>query len=135
MATSKVWQFRILVFSAHIFAVILIIYLVASIDRPPQPNEEWSSIPLVQRFSNPEYLKGGEALYNQYCIACHGSRGNGGVGPALNDAEWIHGGTADDVIKSVAEGFPARGMAAWQPIMGTTGVEQVSAYVLSLAAD
>ena len=49
----------------------------------------------------------GGRLFQTYCSACHGADGAGQVllgAPALNDAEWLYGGTPDAVRASVAEG-------------------------------
>ena len=49
----------------------------------------------------------GGKLYQMYCTACHGADGAGQVllgAPALNDAEWLYGGTRADVHVSIAQG-------------------------------
>lgn len=49
----------------------------------------------------------GGTLYQTYCSACHGADGAGQPllgAPALNDAEWLYGGTTEAVRASIAMG-------------------------------
>jgi cytochrome c oxidase cbb3-type subunit III len=77
-----------------------------------------------------ELARLGAAVYQSNCAACHGVNLEGGIGVALNDGEWIHGGSQEEVLRSVAEGIPAQGMPAWGPILGQERVRQVTAYIL-----
>lgn len=74
----------------------------------------------------------GDIIFKANCVVCHGAFGEGKIGPNLTDKNWIHGGDIDSIQKSIAEGIPAKGMLAWKPIIGNTGVRQVSRYVMSL---
>jgi cytochrome c oxidase cbb3-type subunit 3 len=64
------------------------------------------------------------------CIACHGANLEGGIGAALDDDEWIHGGSVEAVVQTIREGVLQMGMPAWGPILGPEGVNQVAAYIL-----
>ncbi|MCA9490928.1 MAG: c-type cytochrome [Myxococcales bacterium] len=47
-------------------------------------------------------------LYHRRCSGCHGATGGGSsIAPALNDADWLHGGSLVEIARSVREGFPA----------------------------
>lgn len=49
----------------------------------------------------------GAALFQQFCIACHGPDGAGNplIGaPALNDTDWTYGGSRADVIATLTNG-------------------------------
>jgi cytochrome c oxidase cbb3-type subunit 3 len=49
----------------------------------------------------------GRALFNQYCIACHGVTGQGNIAvgaPNLTDDIWLYGGGMEDVVYSIANG-------------------------------
>ncbi len=83
----------------------------------------------------PEAVAAGEAVYMQNCVPCHGAALEGGIGAALNDAEWIHGSDAESVIRVVTEGILDKGMIAWGPILGPEKINQVSAYVLAKNAE
>ena len=83
----------------------------------------------------PEAVAAGEAIYTQNCLMCHGAELEGGIGTALNDDEWIHGGEAEDVIRIITEGVPEKGMLTWGPILGPEKINQVAAYVLEKNAE
>jgi cytochrome c oxidase cbb3-type subunit 3 len=46
-------------------------------------------------------INAGKELFAKTCVACHMSNGEGGVGPNLTDDYWIHGGSINDVFKSM----------------------------------
>lgn len=71
----------------------------------------------------------GKAVYDQNCVACHGADMKGGIGPDLTDAEWVHGGTIEEIRTTVTDGVPEKGMLAWGAILGPDKVAKVSAYV------
>lgn len=83
----------------------------------------------------PEAVAAGLEIYTQNCLMCHGAALEGGIGVALNDDEWIHGGEPEDVIRIITEGVPEKGMLTWGPILGPEKVNQVAAYVLSKNAE
>jgi len=56
--------------------------------------------------ADPQVAAGG-ALFQQFCMACHGADGSGNPllgAPALNDAVWNYGGERAQVIESIAAG-------------------------------
>jgi cytochrome c oxidase cbb3-type subunit 3 len=71
-------------------------------------------------------------IFSENCVACHGSQGEGGVGPNLTDNYWLHGGKINDVFKSVKYGWPANGMKSWQTDFSSIQIAQVVCYVKSL---
>lgn len=79
----------------------------------------------------PEAVGAGETVFAQNCAACHGANLQGGIGPTFLDAEWLHGGQASDIIRTITEGVPAKGMIAWGPILSPEQINQVAAYVVS----
>lgn len=75
----------------------------------------------------------GKAVYDGKCLACHGDKGQGLVGPNLTDKFWIHGdGKAAAVAKVVTEGVADKGMPPWGPVLTPDELAQVSAYVISM---
>ena len=80
----------------------------------------------------PDRVAEGRALFEQYCVVCHGNQGEGGVGPNLTDDYWLHGSSPLDQHAVVTNGVPAKGMAAWGNQLGPRRVETVVAYVLTL---
>ncbi len=72
------------------------------------------------------------------CVACHGEDGSGivggypGVGPNLVDEYWLHGGSVQDVFKTIKYGVPEKGMIAWKDNYSAKEMAQITAFVLSL---
>ncbi|QCR22207.1 c-type cytochrome [Pontibacter sp. SGAir0037] len=77
-------------------------------------------------------LESGKAIFAQNCAACHGTEGQGTVGPNLTDAYWLHGGDVNDIFKTVKFGVPAKGMVPWQGKLTKDQILEVSSYILSL---
>jgi len=86
---------------------------------------------------NAVFTDAGKATFNSLCAACHlpSLRGKGenpgAVGPNLIDTAWIHGGTPKEVYRTVSTGVLAKGMPAWEPVLGQKKTAEVVAYVLS----
>lgn len=77
-------------------------------------------------------LQQGQQAYAQFCASCHGDQGQGLVGPNLTDAYWLHGARPTEILKTVASGVTAKGMPAWEPVLGPSKVEAVTAYLLTM---
>jgi cytochrome c oxidase cbb3-type subunit III len=82
-----------------------------------------------------ELAAAGLSVYQTNCGACHGMTLEGGIGPNLKDGQWLHGGSPHEVMQTISDGVPAKGMPAWGPILGPERVKQVTAYVLSLQGE
>lgn len=75
------------------------------------------------------------------CYACHGSKGEGLVGPNLTDAEWIHSkGTLEDIEAQIIHGIPKEESKSGIPMPPRGGstisdedIKACAAYVLSLS--
>ncbi len=52
-------------------------------------------------------LRGGSVIYRQDCSACHGERGEGGIGPELSDTDLSVNEIVAQVYGGHAEGMPA----------------------------
>lgn len=70
--------------------------------------------------------------YGKYCVSCHGSQGQGLVGPNLTDDYWIHGGGITNVYAVIKNGVPAKGMISWQLVFTPKQIQELASYVLSL---
>lgn len=55
-----------------------------------------------------------EQMYESFCASCHGKDMSGGLGPALNDDVWKHGGSDADIARIIKQGVPKAGMPAWE---------------------
>ena len=87
---------------------------------------------LETELKNPQLIAAGKEIYTLNCSPCHGAEGQGVVGPNLTDKYWLHGGGAEDIMTSVMNGFPDKGMVAWKTILGRNKIKQVTAFVISL---
>jgi cytochrome c oxidase cbb3-type subunit 3 len=76
-------------------------------------------------------IDGGQKIYATNCVACHGDKGQGGVGPNLTDKFWIHGGGIKDIFKTVKYGVPDKGMRAWQSEIKPADMQAVASYILA----
>ncbi len=83
---------------------------------------------------DPEAHAIGERLFLNNCAACHGSDAKGAKGfPNLTDDDWLHGGSPDKIIETIAEGRQGQ-MPVMAPAVGSADeVKQVANYVLSLS--
>ena len=57
-------------------------------------------------------LDAGKVNYLKICAACHGIEGTGipPAFPSLVDGEWLHGSSPEEVVRSIANGYPEKGM-------------------------
>ncbi len=58
--------------------------------------------------------------------------GEGGVGPNLTDKYWLHGGSIQDVFKTIKYGWPDKGMKSWKDDYSPAQIAQIASYVKSL---
>jgi cytochrome c oxidase cbb3-type subunit 3 len=77
-------------------------------------------------------LAEGEATFKSVCAACHGQKGEGGVGPNMTDDNWIHGGGIKNVFKTIKYGVPEKGMISWQSQLKPSDMQKVASYILTL---
>lgn len=83
--------------------------------------------------SNPDMMKTGKDAFTTTCLACHGSQGEGGIGPNLTDKFWIHSkGEAQKIYEAIVNGFPDKGMPAWGAVIPKENHVPLAAYVFSL---
>lgn len=74
----------------------------------------------------------GELIYKNVCAACHGQKGEGGVGPNMTDEYWIHGGGIKDIFKTIKQGVPEKGMISWSSQLNPSDIQKVASYILTL---
>ncbi|WP_367916014.1 cbb3-type cytochrome c oxidase N-terminal domain-containing protein [Leadbetterella sp. DM7] len=77
-------------------------------------------------------LANGKTIFESNCAACHGASGEGTVGPNLTDEYWLHGGSINDVFKTIKYGVPEKGMISWQSTIKPKDMQDVANYILSL---
>lgn len=77
-------------------------------------------------------IEAGKGLFAATCGACHGPDGGGTVGPNLTDEYWLHGGSIQDVFKSIKYGWADKGMKSWKDDYSPVQLAQLASYVKSL---
>jgi cytochrome c oxidase cbb3-type subunit III len=77
-------------------------------------------------------LANGKDIFEKSCAVCHAADGGGGVGPNLTDVYWLHGGSINDVFKTIKYGVPQKGMIAWQATLKPTDIRDVASYILTM---
>lgn len=87
---------------------------------------------LMALAKDPEAVTRGKAVFSQNCVACHGDKGQGVIGPNLTDAYWIHGGKPMEIHKVVSFGVPEKGMIAWKNALSAKTINDVVAYILTI---
>ncbi|MBS1614847.1 MAG: c-type cytochrome [Bacteroidetes bacterium] len=73
------------------------------------------------------------ALFKNTCAACHREDAGGMVGPNLTDNYWLHGGTLQDVFKSIKYGWKDKGMPEWQHNMSAKQIAGLASYIKHLS--
>ena len=86
----------------------------------------------VAIIADEDKLSLGEAVYLGNCAACHGQKGEGGIGPNMTDKYWIHGGSVVDIFKTIKYGVPAKGMIAWKSQLRPSDIQNVASYILTM---
>jgi cytochrome c oxidase cbb3-type subunit 3 len=86
----------------------------------------------VKILTDPDDLAAGKAVFQTICFACHGMSGEGGVGPNLTDNYWLHGGSIQEIFKTIKYGWPDKGMKSWKDDYSPHQIAQIASYVKSL---
>ena len=77
-------------------------------------------------------IKSAEVNYVANCVACHGAKGEGGVGPNLTDDYWLHKGSLNDIYHTLKVGYPDKGMQSWASKFSPKEMSQLASYVKTL---
>lgn len=87
---------------------------------------------IAELLKNPGLSTTGNGLYATVCASCHGAKGEGGIGPNLTDAYWIHGGKDLQVFTTISKGVVDKGMAAWESSISTENRVALVAFIKSI---
>ncbi len=74
----------------------------------------------------------GKGIFIGKCAACHGQKGEGGIGPNMTDDYWLHGGNIKKIFTTIKHGVPDKGMIAWEAQMSPSEIQSVASYILTL---
>lgn len=94
--------------------------------------KELSEADLEAMLKDPQMAVAGAAAFTGKCAACHGPELQGGIGPNLTDAFWIHGkGTRLDIMQTIQKGVADKGMPAWESLLSQNEILSLTALILS----
>jgi cytochrome c oxidase cbb3-type subunit 3 len=88
--------------------------------------------PAARYLKDPEAVDRGRRIFIGTCGAyCHSTHDVERDAPSLFDCEWKHGGTDEQIFKSIAEGIPNTRMPAWKGALpqGDDDIWRVVAYL------
>ena len=77
-------------------------------------------------------LADAKVVFNNVCAACHRPDGGGNVGPNLTDDYWLHGGSVQDIFKTLKYGWKDKGMPAWGGNLSPKQMANITGYIKSL---
>jgi mono/diheme cytochrome c family protein len=63
-------------------------------------------------------VSAGQKLFTKSCSPCHGSDGEGDVGPSLNDKQFLSTTPDDTIFSIISSGVPGTEMPAWNQSHG-----------------
>lgn len=86
----------------------------------------------VEVSTDESVLANGGKIYARSCAVCHAPDGGGGIGPNLVDEYWLHGGSINDIFKTIKYGVPDKGMISWQSQMSASNMSDLSSFIASL---
>jgi cytochrome c oxidase cbb3-type subunit 3 len=92
------------------------------------PVAEVAITPLI----DPASIASGKVIFTQNCTVCHLSKGEGLVGPNLTDEYWINGGGFKDIVNTISNGVPEKGMISWKLQISKAQILQVASYIKTL---
>ncbi|GAB5452061.1 MAG: cytochrome-c oxidase, cbb3-type subunit III [Halioglobus sp.] len=88
--------------------------------------------PIEEIATDPALRKMGQRMFGNNCAQCHGADAKGSYGfPNLTDDSWNYGYSAESIKATLMNGRVAA-MPAWIDVVGEAGIQQLTAYVLSL---
>lgn len=88
---------------------------------------------LVKYMNDPKWINVGKVVFKANCVSCHGSDGQGLVGPNLTDDHWKSVANIEDIARVISEGAANGAMPAWRNRLSHINqIVLTAAYVASL---
>jgi putative heme-binding domain-containing protein len=83
-------------------------------------------------YATPADVSAGAKAFRSHCAECHGTKAEGGRGPALTTGVFFHGNTDAELFNNISGGIPGTAMPSL--FFPPEGVWQIVAYVRTLGA-
>ncbi len=81
----------------------------------------------------PKWLAVGKVVYQTNCVSCHGTKGEGSIGPNLTDDHWKNVRKIEDIAKVIEDGAAKGSMPAWKNRLSHPNqIVLTAAYVASM---
>jgi cytochrome c oxidase cbb3-type subunit III len=77
-------------------------------------------------------IANGKDIFEKNCVTCHGKNMEGGTGPNLTDEYWLHGGSINEIFKTIKQGVASKGMISWEKKLRPIEIQDVSSYILTM---
>ena len=97
-----------------------------------QPIFEADEATLATYVGDATRVEAGAANFATTCAPCHGPEGQGGIGPNLTDAYWIHGNANTDIFNVISKGVIEKGMAPWENVFSPEQRAEMVAFIQSI---
>lgn len=104
----------------------------AEVTASADTGAEVSDDELLRLAEDRQTVRAGAQLFSLHCSRCHGSVGEGSIGPNLTDDYWIGGSAPVDIYQTIHDGRLTSGMPAAGPQLGARACKLVAAYVLAV---
>jgi len=101
-------------------------------ETPAAEAAEKAEAPDIEPLTDKASLASGESIFHTNCATCHGKQGEGGIGPNMTDDYYLHGGRMADIVKTITNGVPAKGMISWRGILNDNQIKEVASYLITL---
>ena len=96
-----------------------------------QPGQNPSELSASVVFTKEQMTEGAKLFTEKGCFACHGMKGEGNaIGPNMTDHFWIHGCKPADLVKTIQEGVPEKGMTPFKSTLTDAQIKNLVAYIL-----
>jgi len=116
----------------HVFNLLPKDYLASDIAQAAMVAEQREAELVASGFYDKDPVAAGKKYFGTFCVSCHGTYGEGGIGPNLTDNFWIHGPEEVNITTTIMNGVAAKGMPTWGPILGERKIKMLTAYVMTL---
>jgi cytochrome c oxidase cbb3-type subunit 3 len=81
---------------------------------------------------DPAALAAGKEIFTTNCVSCHRADLGGQIGPNLTDDFWIHGNKPQEILTTISNGVPDKGMPTWSAVLKPEQLAKAAAYVISM---
>lgn len=109
-------------------------------------SDRWQAVALIEasrlellladepaaRLAESPLLQQGETVFQMHCLSCHGSAGQGLVGPNMTDDHFLHLQEPDQIHALIRDGILERGMTPFKEVLSPQQIDAVAAYMLQL---